>query len=206
MTTVFAVRHGETAWNRQGRIQGWAPVPLTDRGRTQADRLGRTLAEAYDIDRVVSSDLHRTEETVDVLLEHVDAPVTYDPGWRERDGGVFQGLEYGEVFERFPEHDVGEAGSKAAHRRPESGESLVDARDRVLGAWESTLADSGPDETVLVVTHGGPIQVVLGHAKDLDIVDTVLEQSQGNCSITEFAVDDETGELRVVRENHTGHC
>lgn len=206
MTTIVVVRHGETTWNRQQRLQGWAFARLTDLGREQADRLGAVLAEAYDVDRVLSSDLHRTEETVDILLEHVEAPVTFDPVWRERDVGVFQGLRFEEVFERFPEHDIGEAGPEAAHRQPESGQSLVDVRDRVTDAWESTLADCEPGETVLVVTHGGPICLLLGHLNDRDIADSIVGQSQGNCSINEFEVEGETGAVRVVRENDTDHC
>jgi len=206
MTTIVAVRHGETAWNREGLLQGWAPARLTDRGREQADRLGATLAVRYGIDRIRSSDLTRTAETAEILREHVDAPVTFDPAWRERDVGVHQGVPIDEMAERFPEYDLAESGPDAAHRRPESGESLVDVRDRVVERWERTLAECGSGETVLVVTHGGPIRLLLGHLKDLDIVDAILEQSQGNCSVTEFAVDRETGAVRIVRENDTDHC
>jgi probable phosphoglycerate mutase len=152
MTTVLAVRHGETTWNRQRRVQGWAPAPLTDRGREQAGRLGARLGAAYDIDHILSSDLHRTEETVDVLRDHVDAPVTFEPAWRERDVGVHQGFPVDEMAERFPEYDLEEAGREAARRRPESGECLVDVRERVVERWETTLAESDPEETVLVVT------------------------------------------------------
>jgi probable phosphoglycerate mutase len=205
VTTIVAVRHGEATWNRQHRLQGWAPAPLTDLGREQADRLGAVLTERYDVDRILSSDLHRAEETVEVLREHVDAPVTFEPAWRERDIGVYQGLSFDEMFERFPEYDLGETGPDAAHRRPESGESLVDVRERVVERWETTLAERESRETVLVVTHGGPIRLLLGHLKDLDIVDTIIEQSQGNCSVNEFEVDPETGGVRVVRENETGH-
>ncbi|MFB6073890.1 MAG: histidine phosphatase family protein [Haloarculaceae archaeon] len=206
MTTIVAVRHGETAWNREGRLQGWAPTPLTDRGREQADQLGAALTAAHDVDRILSSDLHRTAETVEILCEHVDAPVSFESAWRERDAGVFQGLPFEELFERFPEYALGEAGREAAHRRPDSGESLAEVRDRVLDRWETTLAGCDSSETVLVATHGGPIRLLLGHLKELDIVDAILEQSQGNCAINEFAFDPETGAVRIVRENDTGHC
>ncbi|MFC7138449.1 histidine phosphatase family protein [Halosimplex aquaticum] len=206
MTTIVAVRHGETTWNRKQRLQGWAPAPLTDRGREQADCLGAALTERHDFDRILSSDLHRAEETVEILREHVDAPVTFEPAWRERDVGVYQGLLFDEMFERFPEYELDAAGPEAAHKRPESGESLVDVRDRVVERWETTLAECESGETVLIVTHGGPIRLLLGHLKDLDIVETILEQSQGNCSINEFEVDHETGAVRIVRENDTSHC
>jgi probable phosphoglycerate mutase len=206
MTTIVAVRHGETTWNRQRRLQGWAPARLTDRGRERADRLGATLAQRYDIDRVLSSDLHRAEETAAILGDHVDAPVAFESAWRERDLGVHQGLPVDEMAERFPEYDLEKAGPEAAHRRPESGERLADVRDRVVAEWETTLAESEPGETVLVVTHGGPIRLLLGHLKGLDIVETILDQPQDTCSITEFEFDQGTETTRVVRENDTGHC
>ena len=177
MTTIVAVRHGESTWNRKQRLQGWAPAPLTDFGREQADHLGAALTESYDIARILSSDLQRAEETVELLREHVDAPVTFDSAWRERDLGVYQGLAVDEMVERFPEHDLGVAGMDAARRRPESGESLEDVRERVIERWEATLTECEPEGTVLVVSHGGPIRLLLGHLKDLDIAEAILEQS-----------------------------
>ena len=206
MTTIVVVRHGETTWTRERRLQGWAPAPLTDLGREQSDRLGAELSESYDIDRIQSSDLHRTEETVDVLLDHLGAPVAFESAWRERDLGVHQGLSVDEMFERFPEFDLGASGADAARRRPESGERLVDVRERVIERWETTLAESEPGESILVVTHGGPIRLLLGHLKGLDIVASVLEQAQGYCSINELAFDHESGATKIVRENDTGHC
>ncbi|WP_436923208.1 histidine phosphatase family protein [Halosimplex amylolyticum] len=206
MTTIVAVRHGETTWNRKQRLQGWAPAKLTDLGREQADQLGVALTAGYDVDRILSSGLYRAEATVEILLEHVDAPVAFESAWRERDVGVYQGLPVDEMSERFPEHDLGETGPEAAHRRAESGESLVDVRERVVERWETTLAECDSRETILVVTHGGPIRLLLGHLKDLDIVETITEQSQGCCSINEFEVDHESGAVRIVRENDTSHC
>lgn len=205
MTTIVAVRHGETTWNREQRMQGWAPTPLTDLGREQAREVGKVLAAEYDIDRVHASDLHRTRQTAELVGEHVPAPVTYESAWRERDIGVYQGLPYEEMFERFPEYGLGEVGARAAHERPDSGESLVDVRERVVGRFEALLDESDPGETVLVVAHGGPIRLLLGHVKDLDVPAAVLEQPQHNCSINEFSHDHMTGETRVVRENATDH-
>ncbi|QPV64268.1 histidine phosphatase family protein [Halosimplex litoreum] len=206
MATIVATRHGETTWNRKQRLQGWAPAPLTDLGREQAHQLGAALTENYDIDRVLSSDLYRTEETVEILLDHFDAPVTFESAWRERDIGVYQGLQFDEMSERFPEHDLEETGSEAAHRRAESGESLMDVHDRVIEQWETTLAECESSETILIVTHGGPIRLLLGKLKDIDIVESIMEQSQGYCSINEFEFDHETGAVRIVSENDTRHC
>jgi len=139
MTTIVTVRHGETTWNRTQRVQGWAPTQLTDRGREQAGQLGAALTERYDIDRILSSDLHRTRETVEILLEYFDAPVAFESAWRERDVGLYQGIPMDEMSDRFPEHSLEVAGREAAHRRPESGERLVDVRTRVIERWATML-------------------------------------------------------------------
>jgi probable phosphoglycerate mutase len=206
VTTVVAVRHGETTWNREGRMQGWAPDPLTEAGRAQARRLGETVAARYDVDRILSSDLHRAKETTELLEAHVEAPVAFESAWREHDVGAFQGLPVDELFERFPEFGLGNAGASAARERPESGESLVDVRERVLDRWKGVLTNADPTETVLVVAHGGPIRLLLGHVKGLDVVEAITEQAQANCSINEFRHDHETGETTVVRENDADHC
>lgn len=203
MTTVLVVRHGETAWNRERRIQGWAPTRLTDRGRRQADSAGAAVGREYDVDLIHASDLLRARETVDRIRAHVDAPATVDPAWRERDFGVYQGLPADEVFSRFPELSLDEDPERAAEVVPESGESLRQMEGRLLECWTELLSEAGPGETHLLVAHGGPTYVLLGHAKDVDMATAVLEHTQDNCAITEFVHDHERGDTRVVRENVT---
>ncbi len=200
-TTVVLVRHGETDWNRQGRVQGWAPSRLTDRGREQARALGDHLADRYDFDRLVASDLRRTRETTTLIREHGVTPdPTFDRAWRERDFGVYQGLTETEVFEQYPEFAVTN-GIEAVREVPENGESLLAARERVLKGWARVLEDAA-GETVLVVAHGGPIYLVLGHVRGQDIVTAVMGHSQHNCAINELLVDG-GGDIEVRRHNET---
>jgi probable phosphoglycerate mutase len=202
MTTIVVVRHGETAWNREGRMQGWAPVPLNDTGRQQAEAAGTWLAEAFDVDAVHASDLLRTKETAERLVDPLDYDLTdasYEAAWRERDIGVYQGLTYDDVFDRFPEFALGEAAVDAAGRVPDSGESLVDVYERVTGRFETILADADPEETRLVVTHGGPVYMLLAHVEDLDIKTATLDHHIDNCGVTVF--EHSEGETRVVEKN-----
>jgi probable phosphoglycerate mutase len=201
-TTVLIVRHGETAWNREKRVQGWAPSGLTDRGEKQARTLGRTIGDAFAVDRIVASDLRRTVETARLLRRagRIDADVEFDPAWRERDFGRLQGLTYEELFEGLPEFALGEVGISAARAVPEGGESLLEMRERILAGWERLLASAGPEETVVVVTHGGPLHVLLGELKGEDVVSSVLEAEHDNCAINEVEIDPE-GRPRIVREN-----
>ncbi|WP_255151655.1 histidine phosphatase family protein [Halorarius halobius] len=200
MTTIVVARHGETPWNREGRMQGWAPVPLNDTGREQADALGAWLADRYAFDAVHASDLLRTKETTERVADHLahePSDASYERAWRERDIGVYQGLTYQDVFERYPEFGLGEAAAAAADRVPDSGESLVDVHDRVTDRFDQLLAEGG---TRLVVTHGGPVYMLLSHVTGGDIETAVLDNHIDNCGVTVFEGDEPRVVDRNVRE------
>ena len=205
MATLVVVRHGETLWNRENRVQGWAPVALTETGRRQADSLAAAVADQYAVDRLVSSDLRRTLETARPVGRAVDCEPTPDRRWRERDFGVLQGLSYGELFLGYPEFTLTEVGYTAAEARPEGGESLIEQRNRILDASTTLIDDMDSEETVVVVTHGGPLYLLLGWIKDVDIVATIMEQEQANCAINEIEVDTEGEGLIINRENDIRH-
>ena len=202
MSTILLVRHGETEWNRERRVQGWAPVALTDDGHSQAASLAARLAEKYSVDRLVSSDLRRTLETARPIARAVGCELTTDRRWRERNFGVLQGLGYGELFLGHPEFTLSEVGYRAAEATPEGGESLIDQRERVLDAFGDLRASLAADETAVVVTHGGPLYLVVGWLRGLDIEATILDHEQGNCALNEI-VDD--GTLHIARENDCSH-
>jgi probable phosphoglycerate mutase len=202
MTTVVCLRHGETDWNANRRLQGWAPTPLNERGREQAASAGEHLMD-YEFDRVIASDLRRTRETAELVCNSVEPDPAFESVWRERDFGVYQGLTYETMFEEYPEFDVSQSGRPALDATPERGESLVDLRERVLGGFERLLGDAA-GETVLVVTHGGPLYAVLSDAKNLDYMTAVTEGSQQNCAVNELHYDSDDG-FGVVRENDTSY-
>jgi len=206
MTTVVVLRHGQTEWNRTRRIQGWAASPLNDRGREQARVAGEYLAETYDVDRVVASDLRRTRETTAQVRDRGAFPEPeFVPGWRERSFGELQGLEYDRVFGEYPQFDAAENGVMALEATPSRGESMLDARARVVDAWEELLARHGPDDTVLVVTHGGPIYVLLAHVRGQSLPEGLSAPRQENCAVNELRHDHGTGETAVVVENDTDY-
>ncbi|MFC7135737.1 histidine phosphatase family protein [Halobaculum litoreum] len=207
MGTILLCRHGETPWNRDRRVQGWAPTELTDRGREQAAALADYLADEYAVDRVVASDLERAAETARAVSRATGVEPAFDARWRERDFGRMQGLRYGELFGTYPEYTLSEVGYAAAETTPESGESLLDMWGRVTAAFADLRAAVGADETVAVVAHGGPLYAVTGELKGLDVVAAVLDQEQGNCAVNEVRVDGAPGDgaraAALVRENVT---
>jgi len=210
MTRVLFVRHGETTWNREGRIQGWASTPLTGRGRDQARETGVYLRDV-GVDRVLSSDLRRAQETGRLLCEGtrsadgdedqsgVDAELAFEQAWRERDFGDFQGLTRSAIADRHQGFTPDE--SLVAVESVPGGESLADFCQRVVAGWESLLA--GADgEMVAVVTHGGPLRAVYGDITGQDVPTLSREWSPDNCGITEVDV---SGAPEVVRRDDTSH-
>lgn len=193
MTTLLLVRHGQSAWNREGRVQGWAPVGLTDAGRAQARAVADSLSDR-EVSALVSSDLRRARETADVVADGLGVPVTESAAWRERDWGALQGLPSGSLLDRFPELDL-LVNDDAATVRPDSGESWRDVQRRVLDAVES-LTDCGG--TVVVVTHFAPILLVLGGVRDEPVETALVENDVATGSVTELHWD---GAWTVVAEN-----
>lgn len=210
MGTVLLVRHAETTWNREGRVQGWASTTLTERGRRQA----RTLAAQLDtgIDRLVASDLRRARETAEPLAASTGCEPQFDQAWRERHYGDLQGLEVSDLFERNPHLSLKHAGDAAARARPEGGETLLETRKRVLDAWDRLCADIDTDETAVVISHSVPISLLLGRTRDESLTEAILDRQLDNGAVTELRVDsrgDDTGDgdpdVELVRENWTGY-
>jgi probable phosphoglycerate mutase len=196
MDRVLLVRHGETTWNRSGRIQGWAPTPLTERGRAQAEALAAHVA-TVDPDRVVASDLRRARETAEYVARATGLEYRVDAAWRERDFGFLQGLKKSTLREEHPEYVIGRSGAAAASRRPEGGESVLDVRDRVIDGWERLVGDLD-GETAVVVAHSGSIRLVRGHLEGLDVAEA-MARDKDNCAVTEVAADGDGA--RIVRDN-----
>jgi broad specificity phosphatase PhoE len=139
VTTLFLVRHGETDWNADGRLQGQTDRPLSDFGRRQARQLAEGLADER-LQAIYASDLARARETAEIVAERLRLPVVLDPDLREKDWGTWEGLT---AAERDRVEFVGEA--TEAHQ-----ERMLRALRRI-----SQRHDGG---SVLVVTHGGSMR------------------------------------------------
>lgn len=159
MPTKFClVRHGETAWNVEGRLQGQLDVPLNELGRAQARALAARLA-AQRFDALYSSDLSRTIETAEAVAALLGLRVEPAADLRERFFGAFQGLTRAEAEARFPLDYTRFAARDPDHRFPGDAESLRGFSTRVASALDD-LADRRRGATLLVVTHGGVLDIV----------------------------------------------
>ena len=190
MTTLLLARHGETHWNREGRVQGWAATGLTDRGREQARALGTWLGGAHTVDRVLASDLERTRATTATVGEAAGGlpEPSLDPSLRERGFGVYQGFLADEMADRFPDYDRSNS-ILTVDVDPLNGEPVGTFLDRVERAWRGLTEAVGDGETALVVTHGGVLKLLRATLTDRDPQVSLSESSPPNCSVTEVGLD-----------------
>ena len=91
MATLLLVRHGETDWNADGRLQGHTDRPLSDFGRRQARQLAEELADE-SLEAIYASDLARARETAEIVGGRLELPVVLEPDLREKDWGTWEGL------------------------------------------------------------------------------------------------------------------
>ena len=150
-TTLIVIRHGETEWNRDRRMQGTTDTHLSSLGRAQAQALGRRLA-TQRFSALYSSDLSRARDTARAIAEHTRREVVVDARLQERRFGIFEGLTAGEIMSRYPEEHARFASRDQDYEVP-GGESARSFTERCLGCL-SEIAGRHPGEVVVVVSHG----------------------------------------------------
>ena len=169
-TRVLAIRHGETAWNVDTRVQGSLDIGLNDRGRAQAERLGAALGIDQAIQPltiIYCSDLWRAYDTALAISKATGVQLISDKGLQERGFGIFEGKTFEEVQAQWPEQ------ARRWRQRdpdfcPEGGESLRQFRERILKTSDK-LAARHPGEQIAMVAHGGVMDVLYRAATNQDI-------------------------------------
>ena len=155
-TRIIAIRHGETAWNVDTRLQGHLDIGLNDRGQWQAERAAEALADE-DIAAIYSSDLSRASATAQAIADKSKRlgarQLRLNTGLRERGFGIFEGQTYAQVASEWPEESK-RWRQRDPHFAPHGGESLVQVRDRIA-ATVNTLASQHVGEQIVLVAHGG---------------------------------------------------
>ena len=152
-TRILAIRHGETAWNVDTRIQGHLDIPLNGTGQWQAQRVAQALAGNDPIDAIYSSDLLRAHDTARAIAQATGAPLATHQGLRERGFGIFEGKTYVEIEAAWPEESR-RWRQRDPHWAPHGGESLLQLRERVALTLDE-LAARHPGQQIVLVAHGG---------------------------------------------------
>ena len=165
-TEIILIRHGETEWNSQQRMQGHSNSDLSSVGQAQIQALGQWMKNV-PFDLIYSSDSLRAKQTAESITQFSGHELQFDQRLREKNLGVFEGLTSEEARERHPEvfRLFKTAGSKYVI---DEGESTQQLQDRALEIVDE-IRIKHPEERVLLVTHGGFIRVVMKHSLGLSL-------------------------------------
>lgn len=202
-TNIILIRHGETAWNAERRLQGHIDIALNAEGQRQADALAAALA-GEQFDAIVASDLQRALQTAQAVAAGRGLPVAQDPALRERCYGGFEGLLYAEIEQRFPAdfarwqaRDI-DARMPAGVRTAESFRQFYTRSvDAILG-WAAAHAG----QSIALVAHGGVLECAYRAAAGLPL-ETPRSFAVLNASINRFTVDN--GKLKLVSWGEVAH-
>jgi len=194
-TTILLIRHGETAWNAERRLQGHLDIPLNAEGERQAGLLAAALA-AEPLDLLVSSDLMRARQTAQAIADLRGIPLHIEAGLRERCYGGFEGLLYAEIEQRYPREFAAWQARDIDGMLPPGknhGETFRAFFDRATAAILA-LGAAHPGKTLALVAHGGVLECAYRLAQGLPL-ETPRDFKVFNASINRFVLED--GKLRL---------
>jgi phosphoserine phosphatase len=201
---VILVRHGQSVYNLEHLLTGWHNPPLTPKGQIQADLVGRQLMSC-PLDAIVSSDLARAQETARRIGRyHPKVEIQLHEGFREICHGQFEGKSMDQLYRMDPWQSWLWETRPAEAVKP-GGELLAQAYHRVSSAFDTTRAEVldncvTPCPVILVVSHEGPMRMMLCHALGMDVEEHFWEFKLPNCGILtlEFCGKDHANLLGAV--------
>ena len=184
---ILLVRHGQTEFNTRGIYQGQIDSPLTQQGIDQAQALAPRVHAMHSCPTLYSSDLGRAQHTAQLIADPQHHVLAEEPGLRERDYGIFQGLIKTEIHKLHPAEWTRHRSGDPNYVVP-GGESQQQLLERVV-ATIGTIAESHPGELVIAVTHGGALATFAKHVLGLP-VNAPRRFDMGNTSISLFTHND----------------
>ena len=199
MGRLLLVRHGETPWNAEGRIQGHSDVELSEKGKRQAELIAERLAGVH-IDAAYSSDLIRCQDTAKAILAKHDVPLQATPDLRERFYGVFEGLTVPERQSRYPEMFAASVVNDLDFA-PTDGETPRETIRRMTPVIDG-IRRRHADETALIVGHGGSLRSAVIALMELPDEST-WRFVMANCSLSVF--DTYPNNTVMLLYNDTSH-
>lgn len=147
MTAICLIRHGETDWNLQRRLQGSTDIPLNSTGLDQADKTGKHLKDT-EWDVIVASPLIRAKKTAEIINEYLKLPIIEMEEFKERDFGDAEGMSLEERTKKYPSKNY------------PNQETIEEFTERLMSGLKR-VQNKFPDKKVLIVAHGGAIYTIL---------------------------------------------
>lgn len=203
-TDILIIRHGQTDWNVQKKLQGHSDIPLNENGRKQAEMLSAILKDEH-LDAIYSSDLKRAHETAIAIAETHHLPVIADRRFRERCYGACEGLRSSEIKERFPEEYKAWVAAAPDLFFPDGERKTESPRQfhaRAKTAIEETAAKH-LGQTIAIITHFGVLETAYREAMDIPL-GIVNKMPVLNTSVNRFRWHEE-GRLELTAWQESGH-
>ena len=169
MIEVVLIRHGETDWNAEKRLQGHLDIELNAEGARQAELLAQAL-QGEQFDAIICSDLQRARKTAQPLATLQGKTVQIDIAWRERCYGAFEGLRDVEIGERYPDAHRAMQARELDYRYPQgvnTAETLREFSTRSITALKRAL--DLQHRKIAIVTHGGVLDCINRYARGADL-------------------------------------
>ncbi|WP_346708512.1 histidine phosphatase family protein [Massilistercora timonensis] len=196
---IYFVRHGETDWNKERKIQGQVDIPLNEFGRHLARETAKGLRDV-PFDVCFTSPLGRARETAQIILQGRDVPILEDKRILEMNFGVLEGKccskegwDVPDSFQMFFDDPV-------HYQAPEGGEDFQAVRERTGDFLNWLFAqEQYRDSTVLVTTHGAAMAGLLNNLKKKPLAEYWGVGVHKNCGVTEVEVTD--GRIDIISEN-----
>jgi probable phosphoglycerate mutase len=167
-TRIIAIRHGETAWNVDTRIQGQLDMPLNERGQWQAAQLAEALAAQEPLDAIYTSDLKRAHQTATAVATRMGLTAIPHVGLRERGFGAFEGKTFAEIEQDLPEDALLWRKREPHWAPPQGGESLVLMEQRIRNTLDE-LAAQHVGQHIALFAHGGVMDLLYRIATQQDL-------------------------------------
>ncbi|MEW6738461.1 MAG: alpha-ribazole phosphatase [Nitrospirota bacterium] len=195
VTTLYLVRHGETEGSEVKRYKGSIDVPLSEKGIRQMEQVAKYLNRSYKsyktyngLKAVYCSPLNRALKSAEIVAEpHGLKPIEI-PDLRERSFGIWEGMSFNEIKDKYPEEFEAWAGNPLKYS-PMGGESTLEVRDRVIIALNKILNDHNSQGAIniAIVAHGGVNRIILCHIMGIPLENIFrIEQDNAAVNIIEF--------------------
>lgn len=187
---IYFVRHGETDWNKERRIQGQVNIELNEFGRHLARETAKGLKD-ISFDVCFTSPLGRARETAELILEGRDVPIVDEEKITEMAFGEYEGGCCSKTGWNLPEDFQKFFDDPAGYKAPSGGEDFYDMKKRTAGFLDELIhSDKWKDSTILVSTHGAALAGILNNIKGEDITKYWGIGVHKNCAVTEVDVCD----------------
>jgi len=197
-TTLLLIRHAETLWNRENRVQGFADSSLSDLGKEQSLKLAKRLAKKK-IHAVYTSDYKRTLETIALALNGTTPPPILLKDLRERNLGVWEGRIWEDIVKEDPEGT--QTYGKDANFRPQNGESFDELQARVLKVIQFIVKEY-QGKTVALFSSGGTIRAAMMGVMEIP---THTWQQWATWNTAVAVLEHTDGRWKVIKFNDTSH-